>query len=105
MGGIYMTANERIRQLMHERNWTEYRLAKEADLSQSTITNLFRRNHVPSIPTLEAICRGFGITLSQFFSESNFVELTEEQKALFDKWITLTAEQKSLLLELVKNLK
>ena len=90
---------------MHERNWTEYRLAKEADLSQSTITNLFRRNNVPSIPTLEAICRGFGITLSQFFSEGNFVELTEEQKTLFDKWVTLTGEQKLLLLELVKNLK
>ena len=100
-----MTTNERIRQLMSERNWTEYRLAKKADLSQSTITNLFRRNNVPSIPTLEAICRGFGITLSQFFSEGNFVELSDEQKELFDKWVTLTKEQKKLLLELVKNLK
>jgi len=90
---------------MNERDWTEYRLAKEADLSQSTIANLFKRNNTPSIPTLEAICRGFGITLSQFFSEGNFVELTDEQKELFDKWVTLTGEQKSLLLELVKNLK
>ncbi|MCL2563429.1 MAG: helix-turn-helix transcriptional regulator [Oscillospiraceae bacterium] len=100
-----MTTNERIQQLMNERDWTEYRLAKEADLSQSTIANLFKRNNTPSIPTLEAICRGFGITLSQFFSEGNFVELTDEQKELFDKWVTLTGEQKSLLLELVKNLK
>ena len=100
-----MTTNERIRQLMDECNWTEYRLAKEANLSQSTIANLFKRNTVPSIPTLEAICCGFGITLSQFFSEGNFVELTDEQKKLFDKWVTLTKEQKLLLLELVKNLK
>ena len=100
-----MTTNDRIRQLMSERNWTEYRLAKKSDLSQSTITNLFKRNTIPSIPTLEAICRGFGITLSQFFSEGSFVELTDEQKELFDRWVALTKEQKVLLLELVKSLK
>jgi len=100
-----MMTNERIQQLMRERDWTEYLLAKEAGLAQSTITNLFRRNNIPSIPTLEAMCRGFGITLSQFFSEGNFVELTEDQKVLFDKWLLLTGEQKQLLLELVKNLK
>ena len=105
MGVIDLTTNNRIRQLMSERGWSEYRLAKEAELSQSTVANLFKRNGIPSIPTLEAICCGFGITLSQFFSEGNFVELSDEQKELFDKWVTLTKEQKVLLLELVKNLK
>ena len=100
-----MTTNERIRQLMDARNWTEYRLAKESNLSQSTIANLFKRNTTASIPTLESICCGFGITLSQFFSEGNFVELTEDQRDLFDRWVALSEEQKSLLLELVKNLK
>ena len=99
------TTNERIRQIMKERNWTEYRLAIESNLPQSTIANLFKRDNHPSIPTLESICRGFGITLSQFFSEGNFVELTDEQKELFDRWITLSNEQKQLLMELVKNLK
>ena len=73
-----MNTNERILQLLRERNWTEYRLAKESGLSQSTISNLFKRNTTPSIPTLEAICNGFGITLSQFFSDGNIVELSEE---------------------------
>jgi len=97
--------NDRIRQLMHERNWTEYRLAKESSLSQSTIANLFKRNTVPSVTTLEAICGGFGITLAQFFSEGNIVELTNEQKDLFNKWVSLTGEQKQLLLELIRQLK
>lgn len=99
------TTNNRIRQLMDERNWTEYRLAKESMLSQSTIANLFKRNTVPSVSTLEAICSGFGITLAQFFSEGNIVELTDEQKNLFDKWVTLTREQKKLLLELIRQMK
>ena len=74
-----MNTNERIVALMRERGWTEYRLAKESGLSQSTIANLFQRNTIPSISTLESICTGFGITLAQFFSDGNFVELTDEQ--------------------------
>lgn len=97
--------NDRVRQLMDERDWTEYRLAKESKLSQSTIANLFKRNTVPSVTTLEAICHGFGITLAQFFSEGNIVELTNEQKELFDKWVSLTGEQKQLMLELVRQMK
>ena len=49
----------RLRNLLQERGWSEYRLAKEAGLSQTTITNLFKRNNLPTLPTLEAICRAF----------------------------------------------
>ena len=97
--------NDRIRKLMEERNWTEYRLAKESNLSQSTIANVFKRNTVPGVTTLESICSGFGITLAQFFSEGNIVELTCEQKELFDKWLSLTTEQKRLLFDLIRHLK
>ena len=100
-----MDTNERLKKLMNERQWSEYRLAKEAGLSQSTIANLFKRNTVPSISTLETICNGFGITLSQFFCDGNMIELSGEQKELFDKWVTLTQKQKQLLLELIKNMK
>lgn len=102
---MIMDANERIRLLLAERGWTEYRLAKESGLSQSTIANLFKRNTTPSIPTLEAICRGFGITLAQFFCEGSITELTDEQKEFFDRWKALTQEQKQLLFLLIKNMK
>ena len=100
-----MDTNERIKKLMAEKGWTEYRLAKESALSQSTITNLFKRNTVPGITTLEAICSGFGISLSQFFADGNLTELTSEQKELFDKWVYLSAEQKKLILTLIDNMK
>ena len=88
----------RIENLMDERKWTAYRLAKETGLSSSTITNMFRRNTVPSIPTLETICEAFGITLAQFFAEDlNMVALTPEQKSFFDHWANLTPQQKELL--------
>ena len=97
-----MNTQKRIKQLMEERGWTDYRLAKEANLSHSTVTNMFNRNNAPTLPTLEAVCRAFGITLSQFISEGNDpAQLTEEQSILFSKWSTLTEEQKNLLLALI----
>ena len=100
-----MNTNERIVALMRERGWTEYRLAKESGLSQSTIANLFQRNTVPSISTLESICSGFGITLAQFFSDGNFVELTDEQVEFFEKWKYLSPEQKELIFKIIDNMK
>lgn len=101
-----MDALGRVRELMDQRGWTEYRLAKEIGLPLSTITNMFRRQTAPTIPTLEAICQGLGITMSQFFAEqSNMVELTEEQLAFFQRWVTLTKRQKELVAELIENLK
>ena len=58
-----MDVIQRLRDMMTERQWSEYRLAKEAQLSQSTISNIFHRNTIPSIPTLQTICDAFGISL------------------------------------------
>lgn len=96
-----MDVHKRLRQLLNERGWTEYRLSKRCGLSESTLANIFRRNTMPSITTLEAICNGFGITLSQFFAEGDMVELTPELKNLFDKWISLTPEQKDAVYRMV----
>ena len=83
-----MDAQKRIKQLMEERGWTDYRLAKEANLSHSTITNVFKRNNAPTLPTLEG----------------EAVEITDEQRELFAKWSTLTEKQKALLLEFISTL-
>ena len=88
--------------LLAEHNWTEYRLSKECGLSDSTLANIFRRNTMPSTSTLEAICDGFGITLSQFFCESEMVELSPELKELFDNWVNLTADQKQAALQIMR---
>lgn len=90
-----LEVQERIKVLMDNKGWSEYRLAKEAELPQSTISHLFKRNNAPTYPTIEAICRAFGITLSQFFAEDGEpVVLTNEQQELILAWGTLTDEQK-----------
>ena len=58
---------QEITKLRLERGWSEYELAKNTGLSQSTISTWYGKGQVPTIQTLEKVCRGFGITLSQFF--------------------------------------
>lgn len=60
---------DEIVRLRTERNWSEYTLAKNCGLSQSTIGGWYRSHQTPTIQTLDKICRGLGITLSQFFAE------------------------------------
>ncbi len=99
-----MNTHNRLLQLLDERGWTKYRLSKECGLSESTLANIFKRNTLPSISTLEAICNGFGITISQFFADDNMVEMTPEMKELFDSWVSLTAEQKQAVMQMIRTL-
>ncbi|MFI3230701.1 MAG: helix-turn-helix transcriptional regulator [bacterium] len=103
-----MNVLNRIKELMEDRNWTEYRLAKNSGLSQSTISNLFTRNNTPTISTIESICNAFGITLSQFFTDNTnqktFVNLNDEEIELLKYWVRLSPEQKLNFLNLIKSI-
>ncbi len=99
-----MDTHERLHQLLQERGWTEYRLSVECGLGQATIGNIFRRNTVPTIATLETICKGFNITLSQFFTEHDIVEMSPDMKELFDEWVFLKPSQKQAVLQLLKSM-
>jgi transcriptional regulator with XRE-family HTH domain len=97
-GGKDRDIQQRIKQLMDAKEWSEYRLAKEAGLPQSTISHLFKRNNAPTYPTIEAICRAFGITMAQFFAdEGEAVVLTPEQHEILLLWGTLTDDQRQLI--------
>lgn len=101
-----MNVIKRIDELMKERQWSDYKLAIESGLSSSTIANIHRRNTVPSITTLEAICFAFGITLAQFFTDNTHtVQLNDEQQDLFNHWVSLTEKQKQLIYDLIKEMK
>ena len=95
----------RIKTLRDERGWSNYRLAKEAGISEGSLNNMFRLNNQPTIATLEAICAGLGVSLSQFFAEGgDAVILNNEQKEMIRVWDTLSKKQKLALLELIKTI-
>lgn len=100
-----MNILDRINMLLNQRDWTAYRLAQEADIPQSTLSNIFNRPNEPTVATLEIICKGFGITLSEFFAETgDVVALNQEQRELLDHWAKLSNEQRKCLLGFLKAL-
>ena len=85
-----------------ERGWTEYQLAEHSGLPQSTISSWYRKNMVPTIPSLEKICTAFGITLSQLFAEGDApVSLTDSQKKLLERWARRSEEQQAVVFALI----
>ncbi len=100
-----MDVKARLQQLMDDRGWTIYRLAKEADIPWSTLRNMFKRNTEPSVATLESICHGMGMTLPRFFDVDNDMGLAPEHQQLIRDWNKLNAHDKALVMELIGALK
>ena len=96
-----MDVKERLQQLMDERGWTIYKVAKEAGIPWSTVRNMFKRNTEPSIGTLESICQGMGMTLPQFFDIENEMGLSDEQMQLIQQWSKLRDKDKKLIVDLI----
>ena len=94
-----MDVLEKIDMLRKEKGWSVNYLAMESGLTQSTLNNLYSRKTEPKISTLRAICGAFGITLSEFFKEE------ENEDELIRRVKTLSQENKTALLQILKNLK
>ncbi len=106
-----MDVLKRINALRIARGWSVYRLANEAGLAQSTIINMFNRETLPSITTLENICAAFGISMSEFFEEDcesavaptsqrNFLRLYESlppsvRESIFNLMTEISREKRS----------
>ncbi len=97
-----MNVIERIKKMKNERGWTDYKLASEAMIPQSTLASIYERNTPPKLDVLESICQAFGITLAQFFMEDEQMQLVSTQeKRLLDVYRKLPAKKRQLLLELL----
>lgn len=91
-----------ITKYREERGWSEYQLSERSGLPQSTISSWYRKNMIPTVLSLEKICKAFGITLSQLFAEEDsVVSLTASQKVLLERWSRLSKEQQEAVFMLI----
>lgn len=96
-----MSILKKINQMRIERGWSIYRLSVESGIAQSTLTNMFNRETLPSITTLECICEAFGISISEFFAEKSVQNDTDELLRLY---AGASAEAKKAVLTLLREL-
>ena len=92
---------DRIQQLLTFKHWSLYKLAKQSDIPYSSLNNIFNRQTCPTMVTLEKICHGFNISLSEFFSfESNPLRnelLSDDEEELLNTYKELSVQNKKLL--------
>ena len=96
----------RIKELCDKRQMSMYALSKKTGISQSSLSNLMKRGSTPTFYTLDKICDGLGITLSQFFSKDiGKLELSAEQRKVLETWETLTDKEKEAVERYVRGMK
>ena len=88
----------RIIELCRERQLSQYKLAQISDIPNTTLNNMISQNKMPTITSLERLCKGLDITLAEFFSsEKLYPDVTEEQHELLQLWETLEPNEKKLV--------
>lgn len=98
-----MNILKKINKMRIDRNWSIYKLSVESGIPQSTLTNMFNRETMPSIVSLNLICNAFGVTLSEFFSEEN-TEAEVSIDSFIKEFEHLSEDDKSIILELMRKL-
>jgi transcriptional regulator with XRE-family HTH domain len=94
-----------IKELCAERSWSYYKLAAEANIPYSTLNNMLHRSNIPTIPTLQKICDGMGISLSDFFADDpKEANLTKSQNEILELFSNLQHNDKQLLVAYAKGL-
>lgn len=68
-----MVLSVRFQQLRKSKKMSVYRLAKLSDVSENYIHTIEKGNNQPSVAILERLLRQFGVTISEFFNESDDV--------------------------------
>ena len=92
----------RIEELLAQRGWSQYQLAKEANLSQSTISSMINRGNNPTVSTIESCCKAFGITLAEFFdADLQDKEFSLEERRLIHDWRNLSPEMKNAVQQMI----
>lgn len=96
---------ERIEQIRLSRNWSEYELSRRSGLPQTTINTWYRKQQIPTLPSLEKLSEAFGITLSELLADDNDpVEITVQDHQLLNLSHCLKPEQQEALMQFLKSL-
>lgn len=96
---------KKIEQLYTQKGWSLYRLAKESNIPYSSLNNMMQRNTQPTVYTLEKLCDGLGMTMSEFFDDRTpitdymyYLRLQPDEFILVETYRTLPPKKQERML-------
>ncbi len=94
---------EKLIRIKKRYKWTNYKIAQESNLPASTVANIFNQKTTPQMNTFIALCKGFGITLSEFFgAEEKYKKLSDTEMEIVTLWEELDDEQRACIKSVIK---
>ncbi len=99
-----MDIHKRIMELCKERNWSLYKLAREAGIPEATVYGWLNENHfTPSRSSIEDICRAFEISVAAFYNDVDLDKLTPQQIELLNLFEKVPDSKKNVILDIVRS--
>ena len=99
-----MDIHQRILQLCKERNWTLYKIAHEAGISEATVYGWVNENHfTPSRNSIEDICAAFQISLATFYNDIDLDNLSPQQIELLSLFEKVPDTKKSVVIDIIRS--
>lgn len=99
---------DKVLELCEKNHMSRYQLSARTGISQSVLSDIINRKNLPTLITLEKICRAFLISLSEFFedgAERVPARLTKEQTEVLALWKSLSKEEQHFVITCMKSLK
>ncbi|MEA4835325.1 MAG: helix-turn-helix transcriptional regulator [Anaeromusa sp.] len=111
-----MDIREKIIKLREEKGWSQYRLYKEANIGQSTLSQIESGARYPNVATLQKIASALGVSMSEFdLQEQNkkeaakalpqllekmkHMELSDKHKEAYRIFLSMSEEEKGLTVD------
>ena len=101
-----MDIGKRLADLRNAKGLTKYRLTQITGVSGDHIKGIENGTRQPTIDTLQRLVEALGLTLAEFFNESqDAVYLSADERALLENFRTVSTEKAQALLTMSDVLK
>lgn len=94
--------NARVVQVMQDKGWTMYRLAKESGISYATLFNSLKRKSSFTVPILTVVCSALNISMSDLLNEEG--DTVVAPKKTVKKFMGLAPQDQKIVAGLVDSL-
>lgn len=101
-----MDIGKRLTELRSAKGLTRYRLTQTTGVSGHHIKGIEEGTRQPTIDTLQRLVEALGLTLAEFFNESqDAVYLSADERTLLENFRTISRENATVLLSVSEALK
>ena len=98
----------RLAELQHHYDYSNYKVAKDVGVAQTTVANIMDAKSMPSIMTLRGMCEMFDRSVCDFFfeiePEKGRKHVSQKESELLDEFERLDDSNKEILLKIAQSM-